>query len=79
MAVTDAKLRKLINKKKDPIVLSHRDGLRVRRNSNGTLAWQYRFRYLRSQQIVTIGYYPDLSVKDAQDLVSLLKAWIVAG
>ncbi|CAM4263872.1 tyrosine-type recombinase/integrase [Pseudoalteromonas maricaloris] len=79
MAVTDAKLRKLVNKKKDPIVLSHRDGLRVRRNSNGTVAWQYRFRYLRSQQIVTIGYYPDLSVKEAQDLVSLLKAWIAAG
>lgn len=34
MALTDAKLRKLANKKDDPITLSHRDGLRVKRNKS---------------------------------------------
>lgn len=79
MAVTDAKLRNLVNKKNDPLTLSHRDGLRVRRNNNGTVAWQYRCRYLGKQQIITLGYYPDVSIKDAQDLVPHFKSWIAAG
>lgn len=79
MPLTDAKLRNLANKKDDPVVLSHRDGLRVKRNKNGTVLWQYRCRYERKQVIMSLGFYPELTLKDAQDLVPHLKHWIQQG
>lgn len=77
--LSDAKLRNLVNKKNDPVTLSHRDGLRVKRNNNGMVAWQYRCRYQQKQQLITLGYYPAISLKDAQDLVPFFKDWIAAG
>jgi len=41
MPLTDAKLRNLANKKDDPVVLSHRDDLSVKRNKKGIVLWQY--------------------------------------
>jgi integrase len=79
MALTDAKLRKLANKKDDPITLSHRDGLRVKRNKNGSVLWQYRCRYLCKPVIMSLGYYPEVSLKDAQDLIPHLKHWLSIG
>lgn len=77
--LSDAKLRNLVNKKNDPVTLSHRDGLRVKRNNNGMVAWQYRCRYQQKQQVITLGYYPAISLKDAQDLIPFFKDWIAAG
>ncbi|WP_284137008.1 tyrosine-type recombinase/integrase [Pseudoalteromonas obscura] len=77
--LSDAKLRNLVNKKNDPVTLSHRDGLRVRRNNNGTISWQYRCRYAGKQQVITLGYYPQLSIRGAQDLAYKLKGWIADG
>ncbi|WP_440056095.1 tyrosine-type recombinase/integrase [Pseudoalteromonas sp. T1lg65] len=79
MALTDAKLRNLVNKKNEPLTLSHRDGLRVRRNNNGTVVWQYRCRYIGKQQLITLGYYPEVTIKSAQELVPYFKSWITAG
>jgi len=65
--------------RKTTSVLSHRDGLRVKRNKNGTVLWQYRCRYERKQVIMSLGFYPELTLKGAQDLVPHLKHWIQQG
>ncbi|MBQ4809926.1 tyrosine-type recombinase/integrase [Pseudoalteromonas luteoviolacea] len=78
-ALTDAKLRNLVNKKDSPCTLSHRDGLRVKRNMSGVVLWQYRCRFEGKQVIMSLGHYPQVGLKDAQDLVPLLKGWIKSG
>ncbi|OCQ23409.1 integrase [Pseudoalteromonas luteoviolacea] len=78
-ALTDAKLRNLVNKKDSPCTLSHRDGLRVKRNMSGVVLWQYRCRFEGKQVIMSLGHYPQVSLRDAQDLVPLLKGWIKSG
>ena len=79
MALTDAKLRKLANKKDDPITLSHRDGLCVKRNKNGNMLWQYRCRYLSKPVIMSLEYYAELLLKDTQALMPHLKYWTSIG
>lgn len=79
MPLSDAKLRNLLNKKDQLCVLSHRDGLRVKRNKNGAVLWQYRCRYKGTQVIMGLGHYPQLGLKDAQDLVPHLKGWVAQG
>ncbi|TMP40871.1 hypothetical protein CWB96_08710 [Pseudoalteromonas citrea] len=66
MALTDAKLRKLANKTDDLITLSHRDSLRVKRNKNGCVIWQYRCQYLSKPVIMSLRYYPELLLAGAR-------------
>jgi len=46
MTLTDTKLREYLSKSQEnEIVISDRDGLSVRVSINGTITWQYRYRF----------------------------------
>ncbi|ALS32738.1 hypothetical protein PTRA_a1540 [Pseudoalteromonas translucida KMM 520] len=76
MAISDTKLRKLLDKNQTPCVLSHRDSLSVRVSAKGTITWQYRCRVDNKQVIISLGRYPGLSIKEAQDYIPLLQNWL---
>ncbi|MDI3246918.1 tyrosine-type recombinase/integrase [Pseudoalteromonas agarivorans] len=76
MAISDTKLRKLLGKNQTPCVLSHRDSLSVRVSAKGTITWQYRCRVDAKQVIITLGRYPGLSIKEAQDYIPLFQNWL---
>ncbi|MBQ4848815.1 site-specific integrase [Pseudoalteromonas sp. MMG012] len=77
--ISDTKLRSLLNKPNEPLILSHRDGLRVKRNKNGSISWQYRCRIGGKQALVTLGKYSGLTIKQAQELVPKLQTWLIEG
>ena len=67
MALTDTKLRKYLSKSQgNEIVISDRDGLRVRVSKNGTITWQYRYRFNNKGARLKLGRYPDLSIEQAR-------------
>ena len=55
MAISDTKLRKLLDKNQTPQVLSHRDSLSVRVSAKGVITWQYRCRVDGKQVIISLG------------------------
>ncbi|RUT65495.1 integrase, partial [Morganella morganii] len=67
MALSNTKLRSIHNK---PYAgkpeLTDGDGLSARVSSNGTIAFQYRYRWNGKPVRLTIGHYPALSLKDAR-------------
>lgn len=80
MSLTDSQLKKFLNKKHDKAFeVLDRDSLGVRVSLKGKVAWQYRFRFNGKGDRVTLGYYPDISLKDAREFVPKLRGWLVAG
>ncbi len=80
MPLSDTKLRNLFGKpySGEP-ELSDRDGLSVRISKNGTVTWQYRFRFQKKPARLTLGRYPDLKVKDARDLIPEIRGILGKG
>jgi len=76
MAISDTKLRNILGKVQEPCILSHRDSLQVKVSAKGTLSWQYRCRYAGKQVILTLGRYPGISIKDAQDYIPVFQQWL---
>lgn len=80
MSLTDSQLKKFHNKKHDKAFeVLDRDSLGVRVSLKGKIAWQYRFRFNRKADRITLGYYPDISLKEAREYVPILRGWLVAG
>ncbi|MGI9276210.1 MAG: tyrosine-type recombinase/integrase [Endozoicomonas sp.] len=70
MPLSDTKLRHLVGKPyQGRPELTDRDGLGVRISKQGTITWQYRFRWDQKPARLTLGRYPDLCLKDARDLL----------
>ncbi|WP_375162321.1 Arm DNA-binding domain-containing protein [Vibrio harveyi] len=49
------------------LVLSDRDGLYARISKVGGISFFIRYRYAGKQEQLTIGTYPEISLKDARD------------
>ena len=49
-------------------MLSDGDGLFLHVKQNGTKSWQYRFRFNGKQKNLSLGMYPDISLKRAREL-----------
>jgi hypothetical protein len=80
MALTDTKLRKYLSKSQEnEIVISDRDGLSVRVSKNGTITWQYRYRFNNKGARLKLGWYPDLSIEQARSKVLALRNWLAEG
>ncbi|WP_340678515.1 integrase arm-type DNA-binding domain-containing protein [Paraglaciecola sp.] len=80
MALTDTKLRKYLSKpQENEIVISDRDGLSVRVSINGTITWQYRYRFNNKGARLKLGRYPDLSIEQARSKVPELRNWLAEG
>lgn len=80
MALSDTKLRSINSKAYNgPSEVTDGDGLGVRITPTGTIAFQYRFRWQGKATRVTIGRYPNTSLKDARVAVGEMRALYMKG
>jgi len=74
MALSDSKLKSLLNKKQSKrFDIADRDSLSVRVSEFGTITFQYRYRYHDKPSRIALGRYPDISLKQARDKVPELR------
>jgi hypothetical protein len=77
MVLTDTKLRKYLSKSLvNKIVISDRDGLSARASKDGTITWQYRYRFNNKGARLKLGRYPDLSIEQARSKGPVLRNWL---
>lgn len=80
MALTDTKLRRLLNKTSNSVsVLSDRDSMGARISPKGKIVFQYRYRYNEKQKRFDIGTYPALSLSDARQRIPELRDIVTQG
>lgn len=78
--LSDSKLKSYYRKKQEKqIVLSDRDGLYVRISKAGSVSFFIRYRYAGKQDQLTIGPYPEVTLKDAREKTIYYRAMVVAG
>ncbi len=78
MALTDARLKALKPKAKRYLVSDGR-GLGLDITPGGAMTWLFRYRDNGQQQRVTLGRYPDMSLKVARERRDALAAQVAAG
>ena len=78
MALTDAKLKGL-KPRESRFLLSDGHGLSVDITPAGAMTWLFRYRQAGKQHRVTLGRYPDLSLKAARDKRNLLASQVATG
>ncbi len=64
--LTDVQLQALLRKGQVVAGKSDGDGLTFTISKSGTAAWELRYRYGGKQRWLTLGRYPDMSLKDAR-------------
>lgn len=80
MSLSDTQLRAINGKVyTGPAELADRDGLGVRITPNGTITWQWRFRWQGKASRLTLGRYPDLKVAAARLLVPEVRNALASG
>lgn len=80
MALSDTKLRSLLNKPySGKPELTDGDGLSARISPNGTIAFQYRYRWLGKAVRLTVGHYPTMTLKDARVVVGDMRELYTKG
>ncbi len=80
MSLHKSKLDSLLNRNHDKAFeLPDRDSLSVRVSAKGKIAWQYRFRFNKKGDRLTIGHYPNLSIDEARAKVPGLRGWLFEG
>ena len=77
--LTDIHIRALIKAKKPVAGFSDGGGLTFTLSSNGTAAWVLRYRFGGRQKELTLGRYPDTSLKRARELATIARARIAEG
>ena len=78
MALTDTQLKALKPRAK-PYIVSDGDGLYVEVLPTGGVCWRYRYRLTGKQEKVSLGQYPDLSLKIARQKRAELAALVAQG
>ncbi|MDU7495835.1 MAG: site-specific integrase [Providencia rettgeri] len=80
MALSDTKLRSLLNKPySGKPELTDGDGLSARISPNGTIAFQYRYRWLGKAVRLTVGHYPAMTLKDARVVIGDMRELYTKG
>ncbi|MBA6294413.1 Arm DNA-binding domain-containing protein [Colwellia sp. MB02u-9] len=60
-------LKKYHNKIHDkPFEVTDRDSISIRVSAKGKIAWQFRFSYNNKADRLTLGHYPNVSLRDAR-------------
>ncbi|WP_368870130.1 tyrosine-type recombinase/integrase [Proteus mirabilis] len=80
MALSDTKLRSLFNKPySGKPELTDGDGLSARISPNGTIAFQYRYRWNGKAVRLTVGHYPAISLKEARVIIGDMRELYTKG
>lgn len=80
MALSDTKLRSLLNKPySGKPELTDGDGLSARISPNGTIAFQYRYRWSGKAVRLTVGHYPAMTLKDARVVIGDMRELYTKG
>ena len=80
MALSDTKLRSLLNKPySGKPELTDSDGLSARISPNGTIAFQYRYRWGGKAVRLTVGHYPAMTLKDARVVIGDMRELYTKG
>ncbi|MEQ5430474.1 tyrosine-type recombinase/integrase [Providencia huaxiensis] len=80
MALSDTKLRSLLNKPySGKPELTDGDGLSARISPNGTIAFQYRYRWNDKAVRLTVGHYPSMTLKDARVVIGDMRELYTKG
>lgn len=80
MALSDTKLRSLNGKPySGPAEVTDADGLSARITPNGTIAFQFRYRWQNKPVRITLGRYPAMSLKEARVAVGEMRALYMKG
>ena len=79
-ALSDTKLRSLLNKKHDTLrTITDRDSLSVRVTPHGKIIFQYRYRFQGKAKRYDLGSYPSISLSDARSIIPELKGIVEKG
>jgi integrase len=80
MALSDTKLRSLLNKKHDKLLtITDRDALSVRVTPHGKIIFQYRYRFQGKAKRYDLGSYPSISLSEARSTIPELKGIVEQG
>lgn len=80
MALTDTRLRSLVNKKQVKLLtITDRDALSIRVTPKGKITFQYRYRFNGKDQRYGLGSYPSLSLSEARAAIPELKGIVERG
>lgn len=80
MALSDTKLRSLLNKPySGKPELTDGDGLSARISPNGTIAFQYRYRWMGKAVRLTVGHYPAMTLKGARVVIGDMRELYTKG
>lgn len=66
MALSDSAIRKAKPASK-PYKLSDERGLFLLVNPSGGKLWRWKYRYQTKEQLLSLGQYPDVGLKDARE------------
>ncbi|WP_337025410.1 site-specific integrase [Pantoea anthophila] len=78
--LTDTKLRKALNKRREKVeVISDSHGLNVRLSISGGVTFFYRYRWEGKPVQLTIGDYPSISLSQARERRQQFRQWITEG
>lgn len=80
MTLSNSKLKSLLNKSNDKRTeLADRDGLGGRIKTNGTITFQYRYRFNNKPMRLTLGRFPDLTLSQARDKIPPMRQMLWEG
>lgn len=81
MAITDTKLKKILNKPQEKVhLIADGHGLSAKVYTNGTIVWVFRYRHKGKSKTMPIGRYPlELSIKEARAELVRLKDLVDQG
>ncbi len=69
----------IIKNTKTPQTLKDGGGLFLIIETNGSKRWRYRYQFGGKAQMLSLGLYPDVSLKQARDKRDEMRAQVVAG
>ena len=80
MALTDIEIKRLTCPDgRKQVKKSDGNGLFIIAKSNGSKLWRYRYKFGGKYQELSLGQYPDVSLKKARDVTALERAKVVQG
>ncbi|MBQ0264825.1 site-specific integrase [Providencia rettgeri] len=81
--LTDRKLKALYGQEQDkPIKLADGAGLMIRVTKKGAISWIFKYRTGGRETeatVITLGRYPDMSLKEARELRDKCRNWLASG